>query len=173
MHKAKAVTKQPGPSAGLATSRAAPKAFQFVDANPLTEAEKSQNKILVRSNASNFHWRRVKKSSDTSKVRGVARKRQTNTAQAKSSRRAIAILASQDGELSSAESDQQSPKNEEESPSTRDTISVVGSDAKTESSHDPWTLIAANHHDPFETYPSDLPKEFVSPVLDQSKRTPA
>lgn len=169
MHKAKAVTSRPEQSAGVAVSRAAPKIFQFVDANPTTDAERSQNKILVRSNASNFHWRRVKKSTDNSTSRGAARKRRPNDAATTSSRRVIASITPQDYETTSTESDQSPPKNEEERSSKLDTESLSGSDVRTDTTGNLLSLIVSGHYDPFETYPSELPKEFVSPVLHQGE----
>jgi len=175
MHKAKAVTSRPQQSAGVAASVSrpapkTPKTFQFVDANPPTDAERSQNKILVRSNASNFHWRRVKKSTDNSTSKGPARKRRpNNNASAKPSRRVIASITPQDYETTSTESDQSPPKNEEEQSSKEDTESLPGSDVHTEPTGNLLSLIVSGHYDPFETYPSDLPKEFVSPVLHQSE----
>lgn len=169
MHKAKAVTSRPEQSAGVASSRPAPKTFQFVDANPTTDAERSQNKILVRSNASNFHWRRVKKSSDDSTSRTLARKRQPSNAHAKPSRRVIAPIHPQNYESSSTESEQSPPKNEEGRSYKEDTDSPAESDVHTEATRDLLSLIVSGHYDPFETYPSDLPKEFVSPVLHQGE----
>ncbi|KIX03592.1 uncharacterized protein Z518_07145 [Rhinocladiella mackenziei CBS 650.93] len=167
MQQAKAVTIRPNESAGLAASRPAPRTFQFVTANPSSEAERSQNKILVRSNASNFHWRRVKKSSDPSANRGVSRRRPTNHNQTRSSKRALAPLTPQQYESSSTESERSTPKNEVdrdehkiESPAHHSKLIVLPSSSLT-------TLIVSGHHDPFETYPCDLPKEFVSPILDQ------
>jgi hypothetical protein len=172
MQKAKAITSRPDRSAGHSTSRTAPKTFQFVDALPTTDAEKSQNKILVRSNASNFHWKRVKKSSNSTTGQTVPRKRQLNHAQPKSLRRALAPLQIEKKEDISCENGP-SKTNEEEEHSWVDSESVVSSEAISESAisrGDPWTMIAVDRHDPFETYPSDLPKEFVNHILHQSKQ---
>lgn len=170
MHKAKAVTSRLEQSAGVAATRATPKTFQFVDANPTTDAERSQNKILVRSNASNFHWRRVKKSSDSPTGRGSSRKRPPNNEPPNPSRRVIAPTNHTTSETSSYTESEHSPiKNEEDQASRQGTESPAGSDGRAEPTRDLLSLIGSGHYDPFEMYPSDLPKEFVSPVLHQSE----
>lgn len=170
MHKAKAVTSRLEQSAGVAATRATPKTFQFVDANPTTDAERSQNKILVRSNASNFHWRRVKKSNDGSTTRGSARKRTPNHEPKKPPGRAIAPINHTNYETSSStESDHSPPKNEEDQVSQQGTESPVENEFPAEPTNNLLSLIVSGHYDPFEMYPSDLPKEFVSPVLHQSE----
>src|SRR6202000_961799 len=109
MHKARAVTPRPDQSAGLTATcpaRAAPsKTFQFVTAHPSSEAERSQNKVLVRSNASNYHWRRVKKNVDGGSSRPVTRRRSSNHGQIKSSRRVLAPATPQTIGSSATESE--------------------------------------------------------------------
>ncbi|KIX98345.1 uncharacterized protein Z520_05646 [Fonsecaea multimorphosa CBS 102226] len=182
MHKARAVTPRPDPSAGVAASspaRASPaaaaaaaKTFQFVTANPSTDAERSRNKTLVRSNASNYHWRRVRRSTDGAATSRppVARRRSSTRSQVKPSKRVLAPATPQTIESSSTESEDRSPKTEDE------TIEFVagsplqgsqGGELVTITSASLSSLLVSGHYDPFETYPCDLPKEFVSPILDQ------
>ena len=170
MHKAKAVTTRPEDSAGLAASCPAPKLFQFVTANPSSEAERSQNKILVRSNASNFHWRRVKKSSsETPANRGVPRRRSTNQRQTRSSQRVLAPLTPRNYESSSTESKRSTPKNEEDRHEHDTGSSPADSRVIILPCNHLLSLVVSGHHDPFETYPCELPREFVSPILNQSE----
>ena len=171
MHKARAVTPRPDQRAGLAASRpahAAPsKSFQFVTANPSSESERSQNKVLVRSNASNYHWRRVKKDADGVSGRPIARRRSSNHDQIKSTKRALAPATPQTVASSSTESEGSTPKIEEDSVESFTESPISGGDNVAFSPNTLSTLVVSGHHDPFETFPCDLPKEFVSPVLDQ------
>jgi len=176
MHKAKAVTNRPDDSAdGAAPRPAANKTFQFVTALPSSESERSQNKVLVRSNASNFHWRRVKKDKKPESPPGRPALRRRSTGQSQSStrpsRRALAPSKPKKSESESPESDRSSPKTEDveeqydqviDSPTYSDDVISLPEASLS-------SLVVSGHHDPFETYPCDLPKEFVSPVLDQSK----
>ncbi|KAK5278059.1 hypothetical protein LTR40_009629, partial [Exophiala xenobiotica] len=169
MHKAKAVTSRPEESAGRAPSRPPSKAFQFVTALPSSEAERSQNKVLVRSNASNFHWRRVKKDkkSDSSPSRPAPPRRRSTSSLPKSSRRALAPATPQKNDSTSPEDDISPTKNEEDESEHAITESPAYSDIIIFPNASLSTLMISGHHDPFETYPCDLPKDFVSPVLDQ------
>ncbi len=174
MHKARAVTPRPDQSAGLAASRpahAAPsKTFQFVTANPASESERSQNKVLVRSNASNYHWRRVKKDTNGVASRPIARRRSSNHDQIRSTKRALAPATPQTIGSSSTESEGPTPKIEEESVESVESVTdspVSGGEVLAFTPNALLTLVVSGHHDPFETFPSELPKEFVSPVLDQ------
>jgi len=169
MHKAKAVTSRPEESAGRAASRPASKAFQFVTALPSSEAERSQNKVLVRSNASNFHWRRVKKDkkSESSPSRPAPPRRRSTSSLPKSSRRTLAPATPQKNDSASPENDISPPKNEEDLSEHAVTESPAYSDFIISPDASLSTLVISGHHDPFETYPCDLPKDFVSPVLDQ------
>ena len=170
MHKAKAVTTRPEESAIFTASRPAPKVFQFVTANPSSEAERSQNKILVRSNASNFHWRRVKKSSsEIPAAQGVPRRRSTSQSQTRPSRRLLAPRTPRNSDSSSTESERSTPKNEEEKLEHDTDSSPVNSGVIVLSAPPLASLLVSGHPDPFETYPCELPKEFVSPILDQSE----
>ncbi|KAJ9605320.1 hypothetical protein H2200_009977 [Cladophialophora chaetospira] len=171
MHKARAVTPRPDQSAGLAASRPAhalpSKTFQFVTANPSSETERSQNKVLVRSNASNYHWRRVKKDTNGVSSRPVARRRSSNHDQIRSTKRALAPATPQTIGSSSTEEEGATPKIEEDSVESVNESSVSGGEVVALTPNTLSTLIVSGHHDPFETFPSELPKEFVSPVLDQ------
>ncbi|KAI1609879.1 hypothetical protein EDD36DRAFT_453605 [Exophiala viscosa] len=174
MHKAKAVTNRPDDRAdGAVPHPAANKTFQFVTALPSSESERSQNKVLVRSNASNFHWRRVKKDKKPESPPGRPALRRRSTGQSQSStrpsRRALAPSRPKKSESGSPESDRSSPKTEDveeqydqaiESPTYSDDVISLPETSLS-------SLVVSGHHDPFETYPCDLPKEFVSPVLDQ------
>ncbi len=219
MHKAKAVTGRPldGSCAGAvggssATARSRPagttapqQTFQFVTALPSSEAERSQNKVLVRSNASNYHWRQHKKSSTaaatsssppeeqpaTAVGRPGARRHRSTSQQSvltNSSRRSLAPVtpaqhlesaysASTEGSERSTpkdENDDETIQHQDEqifdfnsesrsnSPTHSDLVALFSDNSNLSS------LEMSGHHDPFETYPCDLPKEFVSPVLDQS-----
>ncbi len=170
MHKARAVTPRSDPGTGLAVSRPArSKDFQFVTANPSSESERSQNKVLVRSNASNYHWRRVKKDTDGVSSRPIARRRSSNNAQLKSSRRALAPATPQTVESSSTENEDPTPKLEEKTVESHTESPISGSELVALSPKSLSTLVVSGHHDPFDTFPSELPKEFVSPVLDQGE----
>lgn len=172
MHKAKALINRPDASAGVAATRPTSKTFQFVTANPSSESERSQNKILVRSNASNYHWKRVKKNSDPSASPPIARRRSSTHSQNRSLKRALP-LTPQQSVTPSTESDRLTFNDEEESsePSTaspaQDGEPIILPD------NNLTALVISGHHDPFETYPCDLPKEFVSPVLDQGEQMDA
>ena len=172
MHKVRAVTPRPDPITGLVPSRpsrGASKGFQFVDANPSSESERSQNKVLVRSNASNYHWRRVKKDTNSPPSRPVARRRSSNHGRIKASQRALATATPQTIGSSATESEGPTPRTEEEpiEPITRS--SVLLGELATYFPESLSALVISGHHDPFETYPCELPKEFVSPVLDQGE----
>ncbi|EXJ76326.1 uncharacterized protein A1O5_00834 [Cladophialophora psammophila CBS 110553] len=168
MHKARAVTPRPDPSAGIAAADVrGTKTFQFVTANPSTDAERSRNKTLVRSNASNYHWRRVKKSTDGTASRTVGRRRSSNRGQVKPSKRTLAPATPQTVASSSTESEDRTPKSEEESIELVNESPLPGSELVITPATHLSSLVVSGHHDPFETYPCDLPKEFVSPVLDQ------
>ncbi|EXJ53870.1 hypothetical protein A1O7_09206 [Cladophialophora yegresii CBS 114405] len=173
MHKARAVTPRPDQSAGVAASRparaVASSTFQFVTAIPTSDAERSQNKVLVRSNASNYHWRRVKKDVDGAPSRPVARRRSSNHGQrqGKSSKKARAPTTPQTTGSSSTESEGSSPQIEEDLVESITDSPVAGGELVSFSPNSLSALIVSGHHDPFEQYPCELPKEFVSPVLDQ------
>ncbi|KIW80270.1 hypothetical protein Z517_06885 [Fonsecaea pedrosoi CBS 271.37] len=174
MHKAQAVTPRPDPSAGItasspvSSSSSATKTFQFVTANPSTDAERSRNKTLVRSNASNYHWRRVKKSTDGASSRPVAaRRRSSIRSQVRPTKRVLAPATPQTIGSSSTDSDDRTPKTEDETTDFATESPVPAGELVSISSASLSSLLVSGHHDPFETYPSDLPKEFVSPVLDQ------
>jgi hypothetical protein len=174
MHKAVAVTPRPDLSAGLTATtcpaRASPsKTFQFVTAHPSSEAERSQNKVLVRSNASNYHWRRVKKNADGGSNRPRTRRRSSNHGQLKSSKRVLAPATPQTISSSATESEGPTPKTEEEHIECIAESPVSAGELVIFSPESLSTLVVSGHHDPFETYPCDLPKEFVSPVLDQGR----
>jgi hypothetical protein len=173
MHKARAVTPRPDQSAGVAASRparaVASKTFQFVTAIPSSEAERSQNKVLVRSNASNYHWRRVKTDVDGVSNRPTARRRSSNLGQVKKSKRARAPTTPQTIGSSSTESEGPTPKIEEDLGGSITDSPVSGGELVSFSPNNLSTLVVSGHHDPFETYPCELPKEFVSPVLDQGE----
>lgn len=175
MHKAEAVTNRPDESADDAVPRPAVKTFQFVTALPSSDAERSQNKVLVRSNASNFHWRRVKKDKKPESASGRPTLRRRSTSQSQSqqrpSRRALAPSKPKNTDSASPESERSSPKSEDvedqneqaiESPAYSDDVITLPDTSLS-------SLLVSGYHDPFETYPCDLPKEFVSPVLDQSE----
>ena len=168
MHKAKGLTTWPDESAGIAAARTAPKTFQFVAANPTSDAERSQNKILVRSNASNFHWKRLKKSSDPSASKGVSRRRSSNHSQTRSSRRALASHTPRTNESSSTESERSTPNHEEDQLEPL-TNSSIDEELLRTPDYNLSALVVSGHYDPFETYPCDLPKKFVNPILDQSE----
>lgn len=170
MHKAKAVKSRPDEGAGGAASRPALKAFQFVTAIPSSEAERSQNKILVRSNASNFHWRRVKKekrSESLSPGRPAAARRRSTSSISKHRRRALVPATPDKNDSTSPESDPSPPQTEDERSEHTVTDSPAHSDVVILPDSALSTLVVSTYHDPFGTYPSDLPTEFVSRVLDQ------
>jgi hypothetical protein len=227
MHKAKAVTsRRPdgscagavGGSTSTATSHPAASSppagstprqtFQFVSALPSSEAERSQNKVLVRSNASNYHWRQHKKSTTTSAATtspspseeqpataagrpGPRRRRSTSqqSLSTSSSRRILAPLTPAQifdsaTSVSTEGSERSTPKDENEEEAEQQQDDQIFNFGFNSDSNSPThselmvlfpnnsnlsTLVVSGHHDPFETYPCDLPKEFVSPVLDQSK----
>lgn len=208
MQRAKAVTIRPDESGGgIAASRPAARAasatgaavttFHFVNANPASDSERSQNKVLVRSNASNYHWRRVKKSSSSSTstssvcaepfpssptgrpAANVNKRRSTTNRSSESTRPAKRALTPRSPPptcaSSSTDSERSTPKTEQEEQNDQVYITessptssgrgalIILPDASLSS------LVVSGHHDPFETYPCDLPKEFVSPVLDQGE----
>ncbi|KAL2392366.1 hypothetical protein ABEF93_002037 [Exophiala dermatitidis] len=176
MHKAKAVTSRPDVSGGSsATSRSASapnlKTFQFVTANPASEAEKSQNKALVRSNASNFYWRRVKKTTtdpSTSSNRVATRRR--SSAQSRQTKPPPVTLpppVARTLDSPSTESGWSTPKTEESHNEQNQEDVVVDEEAMVSCDSSLSSLVVSGHHDPFQTYPCDLPREFVSRVLDQ------
>src|SRR6202012_4824536 len=73
-------------------------------------------------------------------------------------------------ESSSTESEGPTPKTEEEPIEPVIQLAVSGGELVTFSPNSLSALVVSGHHDPFETYPCELPKEFVSPVLDQGER---
>lgn len=77
-------------------------------------------------------------------------------------------LTPQNFDFSSTESERSTPKNEVDQ-SDHNTESPAHSELMILNQTSLSNLVVSGHHDPFETYPCDLPKEFVSPVLDQSE----
>jgi hypothetical protein len=170
MSKARAVSQWPPNHDALtppASTAAVSKKFQFVTAIPSSDAERSQNKVLVRSNASNYHWRRVKKDADILSLRPVAKRRSSAPIHTvKSSKRALAPALRQNPDAA-ARSETATPKSEEEQVELVNRSPASEGDLLSFSPTSFSTWVVSGHHDPFETYPSDLPSDVVSPVLDQ------
>jgi hypothetical protein len=169
MQKARAASARPDHDDEPVASRPASKTFQFVTANPTSAEERSQNKVLVRSNASNYHWRRVKKDTDVASSRPAARRRTSNHVHPKSSKRTLAPATPQTNESPSTQSEEPPHKTEEEAIEWVTPSPLSSTDPFGASPHSLSALVISGHHDPFETYPSDLKKEFISPVLDQGR----
>jgi hypothetical protein len=170
MSKARAVSPWPPNHNAVtppATTASASKKFQFVTAIPSSDAERSQNKVLVRSNASNYHWRRVKKDADVPSPRPVAKRRSSAPIHTiKSSKRALAPALPRNADAT-ARSETATPKSEEAEVELVNRSPASEGDLLSFSPASFSTWIVSGHHDPFETYPSDLSREVVSPVLDQ------
>ncbi|RVX67363.1 hypothetical protein B0A52_09144 [Exophiala mesophila] len=152
------------------------KVFQFVDANPSTDAQRFQNKVLVRSNASNYHWRRARKSTHPHSDVDVPGQLGHGHVKAKlpspATKRPSTSNTQSSGWLSNLSSLTHITSDEEQQDdffnSSDHALRLLNPDRRT-SETTPYLPSShiSGHHDPFEMYPSDLPKEFVSPVLDQ------
>lgn len=163
------------------TSRPNPnKVFQFVDANPSTDAQRFQNKVLVRSNASNYHWRRARKSTHPhSDVDVVSKVGQVTASHASpATKRPSTSTTPISGWLSNLSHVAHITADQEQQDDFNSSDHALLLLNPRRNSHNPLSLSlfgshVSGHYDPFGTYPSDLPKEFVSPVLDQCKSSVA
>ena len=138
--------------------------FQFVNANPQSESERRDSRTLIRANASKFHWRQVGKAHGRSRT-GTAR---------------TLLLRSQTADAahsSSAPRDEWDDVNADDDPAHRGRLVASRRRATTWTRvvellpgriSNPLGRLGIGEVDPFAAYPSELPKQVVSPTLDQS-----
>ena len=148
--------------------------FQFVNANPQSESERKDARALIRTNATNFHWRHIKRASVRPKTpRSIVRRAHSEEAPYESSN---PILAALDSDAWHNLQDKRHVRNATISRAQngfalsdrRRSYPPIGvAEDPPISGSSPMDLMGIGHVDPFEVYPSDLPKQFVSPLLAQ------
>jgi len=176
MLEAKAITA--GCSDKRLDSAAVPKGrrtFRFVPAHPRSEVERRETRLLVRSNASNFHWQRVKKFGEPAHNAPPTgpRHRQPAHSSTKHSWRALAPLAprvlnpllpgDENGGVGGHDD------REERGPEAKEEEVLRVGETAPQRMNSPLNSVGLGHIDPFATHPSALPMAVVSPILDQIK----
>lgn len=128
-----------------------PPSFQFVNANPQSDLEKTSLQKLVRTNATNKYWRQRKKASAL-------------TRSFSQSTQSIAPMSKPDRTTTYKVPQYRGPP----APRARTGTSLTThGELLYASTSSPMSLLGIGQVDPFGVYPSELPVHIVSPALAQ------
>ena len=150
----------------------------FLAANPKSELERQNMKAIVRANAANFGRRKNKKAKSRAKALEptsildssdkIRYRYSWRLGSGPETERSCNILEEAQGRYLECEHDRASAASQSnqiliDSPpfDSLQPASMMGLS----------TLIGMGHLDPFEAYPSDLPRDIISPILDQGEHS--
>jgi hypothetical protein len=127
--------------------------FQFVNANPQSESERRDTRILIRANASKFHWRRVGKADGRSST-GRARTLLLRSKAAEAAHNSSAPLDEWDDVNVD---DDQAHRGALVASRRRSTTGTRVIELLPGRIRNPLDRLGIGAVDPFEVYPSELP----------------